>query len=221
MAFDEGLGHRIREMLNGRRDTHEKHMFGGLAFMVRGHMAVGIVGDVLMVRVGVDDYDAALRAPHARAMDFTGRSLTGFVYVDPPGIEEDEDLRRWLGRALLYNATMPVKLAAPKKKKKKAKKSSTSSGATKKKPAKKKAAKKKPAKKKTAKKKPAKKKPAKKKPAKKKTAKKKTAKKKTAKKKPAKKKPAKKKTAKKKTAKKKTAKKSSTPSGAPKKKKRR
>jgi TfoX/Sxy family transcriptional regulator of competence genes len=109
MPYDEQLADRVRRVLASRRDVEEKAMFGGLAFMVRGYMTVGLVGDTLMVRVGPDDYVALLDEPHVRPMDFTGRPLTGFVYVDPPGLETASALRGWVDRAIRFNARQPEK----------------------------------------------------------------------------------------------------------------
>jgi hypothetical protein len=96
MPFDEGVAERLREVFENRDDVIEKKMFGGLAFMHRGNMCCGVVNDVLMARVGPDSYASALSRPHAREMDFTGKALNGFVYVDPPGFAEDDDLRDWI-----------------------------------------------------------------------------------------------------------------------------
>jgi TfoX/Sxy family transcriptional regulator of competence genes len=96
MACDEGLAERTRSQLADRDDVREQKMFGGLAFMVSERMAVGIIGDDLIVRVSRDDYDEALRRPHARPMDFTGRPSKGMVYVSPEGIATDADLARWV-----------------------------------------------------------------------------------------------------------------------------
>lgn len=112
MAFDEGLAQRIREAMEERRDVDEKKMFGGLAFMVRGHMTVGIVGEELMVRVGAEAYEASLALPHAKPMTFTGKALKTMVYVSTDGFESDEDLSAWIERGLAFNATL-----APKQKK--------------------------------------------------------------------------------------------------------
>ena len=109
MAFDEGLAERLREAFAGMTDVGERRMFGGLARMWRGHMCVGIVGETLMVRVGPDAYAAALARPHARAMDFTGRPLRGYVYVAPDGFAEDADLAAWVEAARLYVAGVPLK----------------------------------------------------------------------------------------------------------------
>ncbi len=93
MAFDEGVAERLRELFEGRVDILEKKMFGGIAFMHSGNMCCGIMDDVLMARVGPDNYQSGLSRPHAREMDFTGKSLNGFVYVDPAGFAEDDELR--------------------------------------------------------------------------------------------------------------------------------
>jgi len=100
MAYDEGLAQRIRSALSGRDDVVEKKMFGGLTFMVGGRMAIGVVRDDLMVRVGPDGHDAALNEPGVRPMDFTGRPMRGMVYVASAVVATDEDLRRWVDRAV-------------------------------------------------------------------------------------------------------------------------
>lgn len=114
MAYDEGLAERIRDLLADERGVAEKRMFGGLAFLLRGHMCVGIVKDELMVRVARDAYPALLGEPHARAMDFTGRPLAGFLFVAPGGIESDESLGRWVSRGLDLARSLPEKTGPPR-----------------------------------------------------------------------------------------------------------
>ncbi len=109
MPYDEGLGERIRDVLSDRSDISEKRMFGGLAFLVRGHMCVGIVKGDLMVRVGPEAYEHVVREPHAREMNFTGRPLKGFVYVASQGFEADADLQRWVARGVSYASSLPAK----------------------------------------------------------------------------------------------------------------
>lgn len=108
MAYDEGLAERIRGVLNDQPGTTEKRMFGGIAFLVKGHMSVGIVQDKLMVRVGPEVYERVLRERHARKMDFTGRPMKGFVYVVPSGYESDADLQRWVGMGVQYVLGLPA-----------------------------------------------------------------------------------------------------------------
>lgn len=96
MSYDERVANRIRRALGDRHDISEQKMFGGLAFLCRGRMCCGIVGADLMVRVPVEEFDAVMRRPHVRPMDFTGRPLKGFVYVSPPGFGTAAALRTWL-----------------------------------------------------------------------------------------------------------------------------
>ena len=84
-------------------------MFGGIAFMVDGHMSCGVVSDTLMVRVGPDQYEEALKRPFASEMDFTGRPMKGFVYVAPEGFESDEDLECWVRTSLEFVHALPPK----------------------------------------------------------------------------------------------------------------
>jgi TfoX/Sxy family transcriptional regulator of competence genes len=107
MASDEGLAERIRSALSGRSDVREQKMFGGIAFMVGGRMAVGVVRNELMVRVGPDAHHDAVARPHARPMDFTGRPMHGFVYVAPEGIAEDYELGRWVEAGATFAASEP------------------------------------------------------------------------------------------------------------------
>ena len=109
MAFDDHLADRIREALRDVPDVREQRMFGGLAFLVAGNMACGIVGDELMLRLGEPGADAALDEPHVRPMDFTGRPMRTMVYVDPAGIASPNALRRWVDQAVAHAATLPPK----------------------------------------------------------------------------------------------------------------
>lgn len=109
MAYDEGLAQRLREQFVNHRGMAEKKMFGGLAFMYRGHMLVGIIGDVLMARVGPEQYARTLKLAHARPMDFTGKPMKGYVYVDPPGFSSDANLTKWVRLCLGFNTSLPAK----------------------------------------------------------------------------------------------------------------
>jgi TfoX/Sxy family transcriptional regulator of competence genes len=118
MAFDEQLADRIRVLTRDRLDIAERKMFGGLAFLVRGHMCCGIVGSDLMVRVGPDGYEQALASAHVRPMDFTGRPSKGMVYVAPAGIRTASALREWIERGIRFSESLPVKTASPRRTKK-------------------------------------------------------------------------------------------------------
>ena len=88
MAYDEQLAARVRELLAPRGDLGERRMFGGMAFMVAGHMACGIVGEELMLRLGPDGAERALGLPQIRPMDFTGRPMKGFVFADVAELDD-------------------------------------------------------------------------------------------------------------------------------------
>ena len=109
MPFDEGLAQRVRELLEEQAGLEEKRMFGGLAFLVNGNMAVGVVKSELMVRVGPDAHGAALREPGARPMDFTKRPMKGFVFVDERACEDDRTLAGWVERGVRFAASLARK----------------------------------------------------------------------------------------------------------------
>ena len=110
MAFDEGLAERVRSLLDRRSDVEDKRMFGGIAFLVAGNMACGVMGDELMVRVG-PDRAAELRAsdPAARPMEMRGRPMRGWVLVAPEATADDRDLERWVRRGEEFAASLPPK----------------------------------------------------------------------------------------------------------------
>jgi len=109
MAYDEDMAYRIRAVLAGQEGVTERKMFGGLAFMVNGHMCCGLTKGDLMVRVGPEQHEEALAQPHAREMDFTGRPMRGMVSVDPAGYETDEALQAWVDRGLAFVTSLPPK----------------------------------------------------------------------------------------------------------------
>ncbi len=108
MAYDEALAERVRGLLRDQA-VEEKKMFGGLAFMLDGKMAGGIVNDDLMVRVGPDAYDSMLVERGARPMDFTGRPSRGMVFVGPLGYETPDALSKWVERAKEFAGSIPTK----------------------------------------------------------------------------------------------------------------
>lgn len=115
MAYDEKLAERVRKAMATRKRVTEKKMFGGLAFLLGGRMCCGILGDDLMVRVGPERYAAALTRPHVRPMDFTGKPLSGFVYVGSTGVKTGAALAKWLREATEYAASLPAGKGALKK----------------------------------------------------------------------------------------------------------
>lgn len=111
MAYDEKLAGRIRSLLAGREGVSEKHMFGGVCFLLNGHMACGIADQRLMLRVGPERHAATLALAHVVPMDFTGRPMRGYVFVQPEGFRTAAALRKWVDLALEFAATLPAKRA--------------------------------------------------------------------------------------------------------------
>ena len=108
MAYDERLANRVRDLLAGDPALSERKMFGGLAFMLDGNMCCGIVADRLMLRLGADLSEQALKRTHVQPMDFTGRPMTGMVFVAPEGLH-GKALRTWVELATGFARTLPPK----------------------------------------------------------------------------------------------------------------
>ena len=109
MAYDEVLAERVREQLAAEPTVTEKSMFGGLAFLLDGNMAVGLSGNELMVRVGPDASEDALARPHTRPFDMTGRPMKGWILVAPEGVAEERDLATWVARGVDFARSLPPK----------------------------------------------------------------------------------------------------------------
>jgi hypothetical protein len=109
MAYDEELAERVRERLAAERGLAEKAMFGGLAFLLDGNMAVGLSGDELMVRVGPDRSDAALARPHTRPFDMTGRPMQGWILVGPGALGGEPELAGWVSEGVAFARSLPPK----------------------------------------------------------------------------------------------------------------
>jgi len=109
MPFDERLAKRVRKYLSGDYSLKEKRMFGGLAFMVNGHMCCGIVGKYLVIRTGPQAYQETLSRRYVRPMDFTGRPMRGFIYVGSQGWRSASGLRSWIQRGLHFVLSLPSK----------------------------------------------------------------------------------------------------------------
>src|SRR5262245_54626966 len=109
MAYSEALAERIRNALARKRGVEEKKMFGGIYFLLYGNLLVGVWKDSLIVRLGPDEGEAALREPHVKEFDITGRAMKGWVLVGPEGVQNDEQLTDWIGRATRFVRTLPAK----------------------------------------------------------------------------------------------------------------
>ena len=110
MAYDEELAERIRQALDGEAGITEKRMFGGLAFLVGGNMAVAASGQGgLMVRIDPSDAEVLTEDPHARRMEMRGREMDGWLRVESAGAESAEHLQRWVETGLTYARSLPAK----------------------------------------------------------------------------------------------------------------
>jgi TfoX/Sxy family transcriptional regulator of competence genes len=110
MAYDEELANRIRELLGGEAGVTEKKMFGGLAFLIGGNMAVAASGQGgLMVRVDPEETDALVAKPHAGPFEMRGRSMQGWLRVDDEGVRTKRRLEPWVRRGAAYARSLPPK----------------------------------------------------------------------------------------------------------------
>ena len=110
MAYDEQTAARVRQALAGTPALTEQRMMGALVFLVHGNMCCGVTGSALMVRVGPEAREGALREPHVRPMEIGGgRQPRGFVCVDPPGLASKSALKAWITRGLAFAKTLPAK----------------------------------------------------------------------------------------------------------------
>lgn len=101
MAYDAALAERLRSLLPRDLPFQEKAMFGGLAFLLHGRMCTGVVGGRVVLWLGREAAAAAIAEhPAAAPMDFTGRVMHNFVYLDPAGVADDAELRQWLDQAV-------------------------------------------------------------------------------------------------------------------------
>jgi len=109
MAFDEKLAARVRSRLVDRSDVVEQKMFGGLAFLLRGNMCVGVSGRDLIVRLDPAQTKDALARRHTRQFNLTGRPLRGWILVEPKGTRTDAALAEWLLTGIQYAESLPRK----------------------------------------------------------------------------------------------------------------
>jgi hypothetical protein len=110
VPYDEDLADRIRELVAGEPAVTEQRMFGGLAFLVAGHMAVAASGQGgLMVRVSPEDTDTLVARPHARPFEMRGRPMRGWLRVDPEGVRTKRGLEPWVRRGVAYARSLPPK----------------------------------------------------------------------------------------------------------------
>src|SRR5437762_13922705 len=109
MSYDESLASRVREILSSVAGFSEKKMFGGLCFLIHGNMCCGVLKDELVLRLDPARAQELLRRPHTRPMDFTGRPMKGFVFIETGGVGTDRQLLDWVSMALSFAQGRPRK----------------------------------------------------------------------------------------------------------------
>ncbi len=110
MAHDEELANRVRELVLIEPGLSEKRMFGGLAFLVDGHMAVSVSGQGgLLLRVDPQETAALLEQPHAQPFQMRGRTMSGWLRIEPEGVQDLERLEAWVARGIDYARSLPPK----------------------------------------------------------------------------------------------------------------
>jgi TfoX/Sxy family transcriptional regulator of competence genes len=109
MAYSESLALRVRDLIGRRRGISEKKMFGGIGFLLHGNMLVGVWKDSLIVRLGTKQSEQALRQPHIVEFDITGKSMQGWIMVEPDGIDTADQLNGWIEQATAFVGTLPSK----------------------------------------------------------------------------------------------------------------
>jgi len=115
MTAEESLSVAVRGHLSGAGAMSEVRMFGGTGFMLNGNMVAAVSKRGLLLRVGKDRYRDALAWPGARPMEMRGRTMEGYVYIDPP-VPTNDALKAWLDEAVAFVKTLPVKAAGAKPK---------------------------------------------------------------------------------------------------------
>lgn len=110
MAYEEDLANRLRELLVGEDGITERKMFGGLAFLLNGHMSVSASGQGgLLARIDPEETEAVLKRPHVSLMEMRGRTMDGWVRVAPAGVKTTRQLQGWVDRSVAYVKTLPPK----------------------------------------------------------------------------------------------------------------
>ncbi len=110
MAYDEELAYALRDLLEGEEGVSEKKMFGGLAFLIHGNMAVSASGrGGLLLRVDPAETADLISEDHAEPFEMRGRSMTGWLHIDPAGLATEEQLATWVAIGVQYARSLPAK----------------------------------------------------------------------------------------------------------------
>ena len=109
MAYSEELADRVRDFVSRKKGIEEKTMFGGVGFLLNGNMLVGVWKEFLIVRLGPEEGQKALKEKFVIPFDITGKPMKGWAMVIPDGVEEDGQLKKWIQRAMKFVEKMPAK----------------------------------------------------------------------------------------------------------------
>ena len=109
MAYNEKIETRIKRIVSGWKNTEDKKMFGGICHLINGNMFCGVHKEFLILRLGTDKAEDALKLPHVRPFDITGKPMKGWIMVTENGFKSDKDLKDWLDQTLMFVATLPTK----------------------------------------------------------------------------------------------------------------
>ena len=109
MAYDAVLAERVRKLLQGRKGITEARMFGGVAYLLNGHMCCGVRDELLLRHLGEERAARSIEEPHVREIDFTAMAIKGIVSITVDGYRTDEDLRAWVSRAVAFVIKLPPK----------------------------------------------------------------------------------------------------------------
>ena len=109
MAYDENLAQRVRARVESAKGVSEREQFGGIAFLIRGNVACGIIGNELLVRVGPDGHNEAMKIKDAKPFSLTGRPSRGWVLVRPAGLKSAASLKKWVQMGVDFAKTLPAK----------------------------------------------------------------------------------------------------------------
>ena len=109
MVYSKALAERVRQALRTHRGVTEKKLFGGVGFLIGGNLVACVWQQSLIVRLGPEVADAALKQDHVREFDVTGRPMKGWIMVEPDGLDSDRQLTEWIEQALEFVETLPSK----------------------------------------------------------------------------------------------------------------
>ena len=109
MPYNDEIEKRMNKITAGWKNFNSKKMFGGICCLLNGNMVCGVYKDFLILRIGADEAEAAMKKPSVKAFDITGRPMKGWVMVAEEGIGDDAQLKDWLQKAKKFVAALPAK----------------------------------------------------------------------------------------------------------------